>query len=322
MKSICELPRQLPPSILPRLPWSGPRSTARRACNPWRSWARRQIPWSCGIWKDGAKVREQILFAGPSVTPPCKLRAQLAGGELAVFAEQNGSTTFLGRAQDKEAFDDVLDLRDRRAAAGCTFNVATRLPANSSVALGEAGSYLSAGVGQADIRNITHRDGSPFIEDNRLWFTFSVRGLSISSSCQGVLSLDASTFDARLEGIILYDRGDGLLRNDYASDVFYDDEAKEWHAFTCCFSRSKGGRGKAGVAVARSTHDPRRGISVMREELFTKLPAAVEDPCVVYDAEARKWRLLATALDHFKAVMFESRYLGWNLHPHRQTRGT
>ena len=58
-------------------------------------------------------------------------------------------------------------------------------------------------------------------------FTFSCRGIDIFQSAQGVLSVDPSVFDVRFEGMIMYDHGDGLLRNDYASHLFYNRQTQE-----------------------------------------------------------------------------------------------
>lgn len=254
--------------------------------------------------KEGQVVREEPLSAQPAPPPPCLLSVQLAGCSVSAFATHDGVTTYLGHTADAKTFADVLDLRDRKLCSTMSFGVATRLPAGASLVLGGASSFLSAGVGQADIRMITQRDGSPYWDAGRLWFTFSARGLNIADSCQGVLSLDPSVFDPRFEGIILYDRGDGKLRNDYSSHVFYDDAAKEWRSFCCLFSRPD--RGPSGMATGRSPRDPRRGISVLRETVFTGVPGQHEDPCVVYDAQAAKWRLLTCRLEGMRAMMFES----------------
>jgi len=254
--------------------------------------------------RDGQTVREEPLSAEPAPAAPCTLSVQLAGCSVSAFATRDGVTTYLGHTADARTFADILDVRDRRLCADLSFGVATRLPANAQAVIGGARSFLSAGVGQADIRMITHRDGSPYWDEGRLWFTFSCRGLNIADSCQGVLSLNPTLFDPRLEGIILYDRGDGKLRNDYSSHVFYDDEAGEWRSFCCLFSRPD--RGPSGMATGRSKRDPRRGISVMRETVFTGVPGQHEDPCVVYDAQAAKWRLLTCRLEGMRAMLFES----------------
>ena len=165
-------------------------------------------------------------------------------------------------------------------------------------------------MGQAAIRQVTHADGAPYLTDGRFWFTFSSRGLATSEACQGVMSIDPSVFDPKFEGVIVFDRGDGLLRNDYAAHVFYDDEAREWRAVTCDFSASPGGRRPPGLAFARSPRAPLHGLSVMSETHLTgeQLPGSHEDPCLLHDAEAGKWRLLTTCFGKggLRAELFES----------------
>ena len=109
----------------------------------------------------------------------------------------------------------MIDFRSVEEAAEATFNVISNSCGRVEVA--GARSYLSTGIGQADIRLVSYEDLSPYMDQSRLWFTFSCRGIDINQSVQGVLSLDPSVFDIRFEGVIVFDHGDGLLRNDYAS---------------------------------------------------------------------------------------------------------
>ena len=261
--------------------------------------------------ESGKIVREIPFSTGDAPETPYRLCVELSGVSVAAFVIKDGQTRFLGRLQPKEAFGETIDFRSRSVMAATSFNVATRIPPNGKIVLGEAAGALGSGMGQADIRQVTHADGAPFIEDNRFWFTFSNRGIGLGDSCQGVMSIDPSVFDPRFEGVVVFDRGDGLLRNDYASHLFYDDENKEWRAVTCCFSASPQGRGGAsGLALARSPHDPRRGFSVMSETLLTKeqLPLGHEDPCILHDPETGKWRLLTSCFEKqgLRAELFES----------------
>jgi len=256
--------------------------------------------------RDHKVIRQQVFRADRALEPPYILRAQLSGVSLSAFVTKDGRTSYLGHTTPGELFGDVIDFRSRKIIATSSFNVFTSLPAGAKVTLGGAESFLSAGLGQADIRPITRRDGAPIIEDGRLFFTFSARGLNISDSFQGVMSLNPSTFDMRFEGAIVYDRGDGLLRNDYSSHVFYDDDAREWRSFASCFSVDKAGRGPTGLALGRSRHDPRRGFSVLQEKLFTGIQAEHEDPCIIHDEQAGKWRLLTTRLEGMRAMLFEA----------------
>jgi len=259
--------------------------------------------------KGGQVVRENV-FAEKAPEPPYLLQVQGAGRSVSAFATRNGSTTYLGHTQSREHFGDHADFRDRVLAHRSSFNVAAKLPKGASVTLGGARSYLSAGVGQADIRMITRRDGSPFMdEDQRLWFTFTARGLNISDSVQGVMSLDPSIFDIRMECVIVFDHGDGKLRDGVASHLFYDDEAKEWRAWSCDFGGTAGheDRSGSGLVLARSARDPRRGFSVMQAKAMPPIsPEAHEDPCGFFDADLKKWRLVTSSFHNgIKASLFE-----------------
>jgi hypothetical protein len=238
------------------------------------------------------------------------LKVQLYGRSLGVFLTENGETRYIGHLPVGEHFGDVLDFRKPEILQNCTFNLISDL--QGKVWVNNVSSYLSCGIGQADIRPVSHEDLSPYIEDGRLWFTFSCRGLDTPQSVQGVLSLNPSVFDLRFEGMIVFDHGDGLRRNDYASHLFYDRNAQEWRAYACDFggSANKEGRAATGLITAVSQHDPRRGFSVMKAERVEPemLEGKNEDPCIFYDAQAGKWRLLTSAFvaGNITARMYES----------------
>ncbi|HTH82809.1 MAG TPA: hypothetical protein VL490_07725, partial [Mucilaginibacter sp.] len=212
-------------------------------------------------------------------------------------------------------FGDVIDFRNRVQCAGSVFNIVTGLSPGASVSVTSARSYLSPGIGQADIRLITYKDGSPYLENGRVWFTFTCRGDS-QSSYQGVMSFNPSIGDFRFDGGIVFDHGDGLLRNDYASHVFYDNDTGEWEALGCDFGGSAGheGRGTTGLIMAHSKHDPRFGFSIMQASALTanQIPGHHEDPCIIYDVIVKKWRLLTSTFveKNIAASLFESD--NWN----------
>ena len=95
---------------------------------------------------------------------------------------------------------------------------------------------MTTGIGQADIRAITYKDGSPLLDQGRLWYTISIRGRALPHHLQGVFSMNPSVFDIRLEGIIVFDRDDGILRNEISSHIFYDREKQVWQGLTTGFS--------------------------------------------------------------------------------------
>ena len=189
------------------------------------------------------------------------------------------------------------------------FCLHTSLQANSSAEIDEAIAALSPGIGQADMRCVTYEDGSPLFKDGRLWILMTVRGGGLPHPMQGIYSLNPSVFDIRFEGIILYDRGDGLLRNDLASSIIYDRKKNQWRGLTTGFS-SYGDpekKEKKQILTVQSSRSPLQGLSIMKAKPVI-LPNASEDPQIIYDQEAEKWRVLACAKGGagFPATLYES----------------
>ncbi|KAH7038177.1 uncharacterized protein B0I36DRAFT_359771 [Microdochium trichocladiopsis] len=261
------------------------------------------------LLRAGEVIREDVLSAGPAPEPPYKLQVQFSGISLNTFYTKDGQTRFLGRIHPNDNFRDILDLRRRSTAIGARYGVLTKLPAGSQVVLNGAASYLSAGVGQADIRLITRRDGAPVFDNDRMWFSFSARGIGTGDCSQGIMSWNPSPSEFKFEGTIVFDHGDGLLRNDYASHIFYDDQSGTWKAWSCDFggSANQEGRGPSGLVVAESKRDPRRGFSVMSASVLKDIAGQHEDPCGFFDSDSGTWRLLTTELSNgFRAQLFES----------------
>ena len=258
------------------------------------------------VFKEGEQV-ENLDFKfskAISSTKPIRLRAQMMAVGVNLYIEQNGQTTFIGRMD----FVKYFDLREKELMRRFEFLLHTELDANGAVNIIEATSFLSPGIGQADIRVVTYEDGSTFFTENRIWILMTVRGGGLAHPLQGVFSLNPSVFDISFEGIILYDRNDGLLRNDLASNVFYDRNAKEWRGFTTGFS-SYGDpekKEKKQLWAVQSSHMPLKGISIMKAKNLD-LIGNYEDPQCIYDVEVNKWRMLFCE-NHggYKAVMRES----------------
>jgi hypothetical protein len=260
----------------------------------------------CVITKDGKPLASESfdLPEEARADSPIRLRAQMVGVGFNVFVENGGRPLLLGRMD----FVSQFDLRRKELMNRFDFCLYASIKAGSTVKVGEANSAISPGIGQADIRCITYEDGSTYIKDGRLWILMSVRGGALAHQMQGVFSLDPSVFDVRFEGIILYDREDGLLRNDIASNIFYDRSAKEWRGFTTGFSAygDPEKKEKKELWCVQSKRAPLHGISVMKAKP-AGLVGNYEDPQCVYDSEAGKWRmLLCENHNGYKAVVREA----------------
>jgi len=144
-----------------------------------------------------------------------------------------------------------------------------------------------------------------------LWYTMSIRGRALPHHIQGVFSMNPTLFDIRFEGIILFNRNDGLLRNEIASHIFYDRKDKIWRGLTTGFSAYANIENeKKQLLAIESKTDPRFGFSVMSAVAFGMV-GDFEDPHIIYDSEAEKWRMLTCVnQDGYKAIMLESD--NWN----------
>lgn len=257
--------------------------------------------------KDGKQVVSQDFPLQEGVQPvfPLRLRVQMLAVGVNLFIETQGQSHLIAYPD----FAEYFELRKKSLMQRFEFCLHSKLAAGASVIIREAKSALSPGCGQADIRAITKPNGEPLIEDGRLWFTMTVRGRALPHPMQGVFSMNPSVFDLKFEGIIVFDMGDGMLRNELASHLFYDEASKEWRGWTVGFSaygNDAKGQNKAVLAVS-SKRDPRKGFSIMRAKPIGLPPGMHEDPHGIYDKAAGKWRmLLAEHAGKFRASMWES----------------
>ena len=85
------------------------------------------------------------------VAAPFRLRVQVLGTGLNVYVERDG----VSRVVDTRDFASQIDLRRKEHVRTFEFRLLTRLGGGDAVAVGHAGSSLTTGAGQADVRAIT-----------------------------------------------------------------------------------------------------------------------------------------------------------------------
>jgi len=260
----------------------------------------------CVMVKDGKKAECQD-FALPNAligNNTIRLRVQMVAVGVNLYVEKAERSILIGRMD----FVKHFDLRRKDLMRRFEFCLHALLQAGASVEIDEATAALSPGIGQSDIRVVTYEDGSPLFKDGRLWILITVRGGGLPHLMQGIYSFNPSVFDIRFEGIILYDRGDGLLRNDLASNIFYDRNANLWRGFTTGFSAygNPAKKEKKEIWTVQSSKEPLQWISIM-EAKPTGLIGDYEDPQSIYDSQAGKWRmLLCENYRGYKAVIRQS----------------
>ena len=248
------------------------------------------------IWENSEK-QEKI---------PDRILLQMLGSGLVMYADGADLPKVIAQSN----FNKYLDLRKKQFIHSFQSGLLVRLT-NGKVILKKAEMNLSTGVGLADIRAITYEDGTPILDQGRLWYTMSIRGRALPHHIQGVFSMNPTVFDIKLEGIVLFDRHDGILRNEIASHIFYDRNQKIWRGLTTGFSAfANPEKEKKQLLAVESTIDPRFGFSVMNAEPFG-IVGDIEDPHILYDQEAKKWRMLTCENNEgYKAILLESDH--WN----------
>lgn len=233
---------------------------------------------------------------------------QMLGSGFVMYLQNKNSE--LPKVIARSDFNEHLDLREKQLMQSFHSNLYMALN-DGGTAVHGADMTLTTGAGLADIRAITYENGDPILDGGRLWYTMSIRGRALPHHIQGVFSMNPTLFDVRLEGVILFDRKDGILRNEIASHIFYDRNAQIWRGVTTGFSAfAKPDTEKKQLLAVESKQDPRFGFCVMDAEPFG-LTGDIEDPHILFDEEANKWRILTcTNQNGYKAIMLESDY--WN----------
>lgn len=252
-------------------------------------------------------VDSSILVTQDKITDiKGKIILQMLGSGLVLYHQDTGLPKVIGQVD----FNTYVDVRAKDCIRSFQSNLFLQLESGEAV-INKVEMALTIGMGLADIRPITYENGDPFLEDGRLWYTMSIRGRALPHHIQGVFSMNPTVFDVKLEGVILFDRQDGLLRNEIASHIFYDRADAVWRGITTGFSAyANPGKEKKQLLAVESKRDPRFGFSVMNAVPFGVV-GDIEDPHIIYDEAAKKWRILTCENQNgYKAIILESDH--WN----------
>lgn len=242
------------------------------------------------VYENGKETASQLLSDNRVIASelPIRFHVQMLGSGLTAFVENKGLPQIVGQWE----FNRYFDLRAKQKIHSWHSLLLTELKAGGELAIGKVTACLSAGIGLADLRAITYEDGSPCLDKGRLWYTISIRGRQLPHHVQGVFSLNPSVFDLKLEGIILFDRSDDLLRNEIASHIYFDRRENVWRGVTTGFScYANPEKEVKEIWAVESKRDPRFGMSIMSARQMG-LVGNFEDAHIIYDELAGKWRML------------------------------
>jgi hypothetical protein len=235
-----------------------------------------------------------------------KIILQMLGSGLTLYMQDQGLPKVIGQSD----FNMYIDLRKKDYIQSFQSHLSVQLM-GGQVQIKKIEMALTTGIGLADIRVITYENGDPLLDQGRLWYTMSIRGRALPHHIQGVFSMDPTVFDIKFEGIILFDRDDGILRNEIASHLYYDRKHEIWRGLTTGFSAyANRDKEKKQLLAIESKRDPRFGFSVMDAVPFGMV-GDIEDPHILFDSLAGKWRMLTCENQKgYKAIVLESDH--WN----------
>jgi hypothetical protein len=227
---------------------------------------------------------------------------QMLGSGFTLYLQDQGLPKVIGQSD----FNTYIDLREKKYLHSFQSQLFVHLK-GGQVQIKKVEMAITTGIGLADIRTITYENGDPMLDQGRFWYTMSIRGRALDHHIQGVFSMDPTVFDVKLEGIILFDRNDGILRNEVASHLFYDRKNKVWRGLTTGFSAfANPSQEQKQLLAIESKKDPRFGFSTMAA-VPIDMVGDIEDPHILFDSTAHKWRMLTCEnLNGYKAVVLES----------------
>jgi hypothetical protein len=254
--------------------------------------------FSVEIFKNGESVFAQNLLS-EGIAAPYTVRIHLTGRYLSFFRIKDENSAYLTTIDIGAHFD----FRDDSVIKDFSVALGARLDPAESVSFSGLAQYLSSGTGQADPKVLHYEDGAPIIVDNKIWLAMTTRGYDpIPSSHQGIYCYDLAAKEWQLTGDMSFDNGDGLKRPWHATDIFFDRNDSKWKFLTV----SHGDDHKIYFGICDK--DPRVGITESTARVLDCGISQGEDPSIIYDADAKKWRL-AMCRDiggGFNTVLLES----------------
>lgn len=156
--------------------------------------------------------------------------------------------------------DGFSEICRRGAFMNAGVSLYVGLPAGGRAVVSRAESFLDGGISHADIKPVRYEDGTPIVENGRLFLTLSSR--LQAGAYQFVVSWNPSTCELKPEGAIFFDYGDGFWCADVAISLLYHRERREWLFWATAFSHGHI------LCHGTSAGDPRFGITVLDATLM------------------------------------------------------
>ncbi len=248
------------------------------------------------IVKNGESVLSETL-SDEGVKAPNTLRIHLTGKFLNVLLVKDGDWTVLGSFDVSEHFE----LRDKIVLESFELLAGAKLGSGESITISKVEQYLTCGTAQADPKVLHYEDGAPIIEGNKIWVAMTTRGYG-TQLYQGIYSYDLETKKWEISGTMVFNKGDDIIRQWAASDVFYDRKSKTWKIFTVSH------RDDHMLYSGETMVDPRFGqVEIQCSKVNYASVGNEEDPSVIWDSEVGKWRMaVCKAEGGYQTILMEA----------------
>ena len=190
--------------------------------------------------------------------------------------------TFVGKGQ---ADASLPLMREDSLYWGCGVNSLSGTPIRG------AREVMSAGTAIADMRVLTYEDGSPLIENNRLYYSVTAR-TGGSGPC--ILALNLGTAEIELTGCLVTSYLNDIWRG-AATHIMYDRRTGIWQVTIPLQRRHPVTGGKLHVlALTKSLSDPRFGVTRLDFDLldYEKPCPGDEDAQIFWDEDFGKWVMI------------------------------
>ena len=173
------------------------------------------------------------------------------GNGISLYINKGRRPVLLADIPSKEV-DTLLFEEKFTAAKAALFAV---MGEGSAFRADKVEAYLCGATSHADMKPVKYEDGSPIIENGRVYMSMSSR--LEAGAYQSIISFNPTLCDFKLEGALFFDCGDGKWCNDVASSIVFDRNSQQWYIWMCAFSH--GHVPARGITLA----DPRFGIQVI-----------------------------------------------------------
>ena len=199
-------------------------------------------------------------FTGEKASFPAKwekgdaLSVSFQSQGIAVYLKKKGIYERVGVIRAKA----MPTLREEKLFRSTKVFLTVSLPKKKSVVFNSVQFFLDCGLSQADMKPVRYEDGTPIIENGKIFLSMTTR--NEVGGFQSMWSWNYTTCEFALEGALFFDAGDGVWCGDVASSVIYDRTAGVWRIWMCSFSH----RHVLGRGISLS--DPRFGINVIEVE--------------------------------------------------------